>query len=231
VTLVLALFGLLHAVPAHSTPLFPGDTAKVPTPLGLASSVVSPTILFDSGGLSFSFGPPGLQVFVKFEEVILKDPFAPLFGCGANCLDFVLQTELTGGPAGATTLLTSISMNTFGTSMVNVGWLQDQAGYVAPTGADRGPAGDTVFFDFSPGIPTGVINDTSQILVIRTDRTTFSPQNFVGFNAIETFPAGPTFTPNGLASVQVVPEPSSLMLMAGGAAFGAIRKRRRAHRI
>jgi hypothetical protein len=193
------------------------------------ASIGNPTVLFDSGQLSFSFGPAGQQVSVKFGEIIIRDPFAPLFGCGANCLDFVLEAQLTGGAAGATTLLTSISMNTFGVSAVDVGWLQDHPTWVAPTAADRGPLGDVVSFDFAPGIPIGAGFDTSQVLVIRTDRTSFSPQNFVGFSATESFPGGQTLTPSGLFSVQAqpVPEPSSMMLVLGGAVFGALRKRRR----
>jgi hypothetical protein len=222
---------LFYAAPAHSTPLVPGATGVVPTALGPLSSIGSPTFLFDSGVQSFTFGPAGQQASVRFAEIIVKDPFAPLFGCGANCLDFVLQTELVSGPAGATTRLTSISMNTFGTSAVDVGWLLDQPTYVAPTTADRGPLGDVVTFDFAPGIPVGGSLDTSQVLVIRTNLTSLSPQDFVGFSATETFAAGgPPVTVSGLDSVQVepVPEPSSMMLMLGGAVFGAFRKRRSA---
>jgi hypothetical protein len=108
-----------------------------------------------------------------------------------------------------------------------VGWFQDLPTHVAPSTSDRGPLGDVVSFNFSPGIPVGGI---SQGLVIRTDRTSFSPQNFVGFSAIESFPGGPTFTPSVLFSVQAqpVPEPSSMILVAGGAVFGLLRKRRSA---
>jgi hypothetical protein len=171
-------------------------------------------------------------VSVRFGESIIRDPFTPLFACGANCLDFVLQTQLVSGPAGATTLLTSISMNTFGTSAVDVGWLLDSPTYHAPSGVDRGPLGDVVSFDFSPGIPTGAGIDTSQVLLIRTDRTSFSPQNFVGFAATETFPGAPPVTETVLYSVQTqpVPEPSSVMLVAGGALLGALRRRRPATR-
>ncbi len=224
-TCALAMLLLFSAAPARSTPLLPGDTGIVPTALGPLSSVGSVTFLFESGVQAFTFGPAGQQVTVRFAESIIKDPFAPLFACGANCLDFVLQAELVSGPAGATTLLSSVSMNTFGTSAVNVGWLLDHPTYVAPAGADRSPSGDVVSFDFAPGIPTGAGVDTSQILVIRTDRTSFSPQNFVGFAATETFASGLIVTPSGLASVQAVPEPSSMMLVLGGAAFGALRKR------
>src|SRR5262249_18521004 len=142
---------LLCAAPARSTPLLPGATGVVPTALGPVSNIGSPTVLFDSGQQFFGFGPAGLQVFVKFGEAIIRDPFVPWFGCGANCLDFVLEVQLLGGPAGATTLLTSISMNTFGVSAVDVGWLQDHPTWVAPTAADRGPLGDVVSFDFAPG--------------------------------------------------------------------------------
>ena len=227
----LAMLLLLYAAPARSTPLLPGDIGIVPTALGPVASIGTPTVVFDSGQLSFSFGPAGQQVSVKFGETIIRDPFAPLFGCGANCLDFVLEAQLTGGPAGATTLLTSVSMNTFGTSAVDVGWLQvlNHPTWVAPTAADRGPLGDVVSFDFAPGIPIGAGFDTSHVLVIRTDRTSFSPQDFVGFSATESFASGLTLTPSGLFSVQTqpVPEPSSMMLVAGGAVIGALRKRRR----
>ena len=218
---------LLYAAPARSTPLLPGDTGKVPTALGPSSSIGSATFLFDFGPQLFTFGLVGQQVTVRFGEAIMKDPFAPLFACGADCLDFLLQAQLVSGPAGATTLLTSISMNTFGVSAVDVGWLLDHPTYAAPTGADRGPLGDVVSFDFAPGIPVGAGLDTSQVLVIRTDRTSFSPQDFVGFAATETFPSGLTVTPSGLFSVQAqpVPEPSSMMLLASGAVIGAIRKR------
>jgi hypothetical protein len=226
----LATLLLLYAAPARSTPLLPGNTGIVPTALGTLASIPNPTIVFDSGELSFAFGPAGLQVFVTFEEFIIRDPFTPLFGCGANCLDFVLQAQLNGGPAGATTLLTSVSMNTFGVSAVDVGWLLDHPAEVAPSTAARGPLGDVVSFDFSPGISTSTGNGSSQVLVIRTDRTSFSPQDFVGFAATESFPGGQTFTPSGLFSVQAqpVPEPSSMMLVAGGAVFRLLRKRRRA---
>jgi PEP-CTERM motif len=228
VTCVLAMLLLFCAAPARSTPLAPGATGIVPTALGPFSSI-SPTFVFDFGPQLFTFGPVGQQVTVRFGEAIFKDPFTPLFACGADCLDFVLEAQLVSGPAGATTLLTSISMNTFGTSAVDVDWLLDHPTYAAPTTADRGPLGDVVSFDFAPGIPTGAGVDTSQILVIRTDRTSFSPQDFVGFAATETFAAGgQPLTPSGLFSVQTqaVPEPSTMMLVLGGAAFGAFRKRR-----
>jgi hypothetical protein len=230
VTCVLAIFVLVYTTAASATPLLPGDTGTVPTFLGPVSSIGSPTFLFDSGVTSLMFGPAGSQVSVRFGELIIKDPFTPLFACGADCLDFVLQTELVSGPVGATTDLTSISMNTFGVSKVDVGWLEDQPGYHAPSGADRGPLGDVVSFDFSPGIPVGAANDTSQILVIRTDRTSFSPQNFVGFTATETFANGSTLTPTVLYSVQTVPEPSSMVLVTGGALIAALRRRRRTPR-
>ena len=224
----LAMLLLLHTAPAHATPLLPGNTNILPTPLGSVGSIGTPTFLFDSGVLSDTFG----GVTVHFGESIIKDPLAPLFSCGSDCLDFVLQVQLVGGPAGATTVLNSISMNTFGVSAVDVGWLEDHPAYIVPSGADRGPLGDTVFFDFSPGIAPGAGTDTSQILVIRTDRTSFSPQNFVGFTATETFATGQVSTPSALYSVQTapVPEPSSLLLMAGGAVVAAFRKRRRAVR-
>jgi len=225
----LAMLLLSCAAPARSTPLVPGASGVVPTALGPSSSVGSATFLFDYGPQLFTFGPVGQQVTVRFGETILKDPFTPLFACGADCLDFVLQAELVSGPAGATTLLTSMSMNTFGTSSVDVGWLSDHPTYAAPSGADRSPLGDVVSFDFAPGIPTGAGVDTSQILVIRTDLTSFGAQNFVGFAATETLAAGgPPVTVSGLASVQAVPEPSTMILVLGGAAFGAIRKRRSA---
>jgi len=227
---VLALLVLLHAAPASSSTLPPGATGVVPTYLGQFSSLPPVTVLFGFGPTTVTFGPAGSQVTVRFGEDIIRDPFTPLFACGANCLDFVLQTELVSGPVGATTVLNSISMNTFGTSAVDVGWLGDQSTYVAPSGADRGPLGDVVSFDFSPGIPTGSSHDTSQILVIRTDRTSFSPQNFVGFAATETFANGSILTPTVLYSVQTVPEPASVTLVAGGALLGALRKRRRAAR-
>jgi hypothetical protein len=222
----LAMLLLSCAVPAHADTLVPGATV-VPTPLGPLSSIIgSVTFVFDSGPQFFTFGPVGQQVTVRFAEAIVKDPLAPLFGCGANCLDFALQAQLVSGPPGATTLLTAVAMNTFGTSAVDVNWLVDQPTYAAPTTADRGPLGDTVRFDFAPGVPTGSGADTTQILLIRTDRTSFSPQNFVGFTATET-PAtgGPSVTVGGLDSVQPVPEPSSMILMLGGAAFSLLRKR------
>jgi len=229
---VLALLALLPAAPAGASALLPGDTGTVPTFLGPFSSVPPVTFLFDSGVTTVTFGPAGSQVTVRFGEDIIKDPFAPLFSCGADCLDFVLQTQMVSGPAGATVVLNSISMNTFGTSAVDVGWLLDTATYHAPSGVDRGPLGDVVTFDFSPGIPTGASVDTSQILVIRTDRTSFSPQNFVGFSATITFADGSTATPSVLYSVQTepVPEPSTMMLVAGGALLGALGRRRRAAR-
>lgn len=227
----LAMLLFFCAAPARPTPLVPGATGIAPTALGPSSLIGSATFVFDFGPQLVTFGPVGQEVTIRFGEAIMKDPFAPLYACGADCLDFLLQVQLVSGPAGATTLLTSISMNTFGISSVDVGWLQDHPTYVAPTGADRGPLGDVVSFDFAPGIPTGAGVDTSQILVIRTDRTSFSPQNFVGFAATETFAAGgPPATPSGLFSVnvQAVPEPSTMMLVLGGAAFGAFRKRRNA---
>ena len=228
----LAVLLLLHAAPASSTPLLPGDTGVAPTALGPLPSIPSSAFLFDSGRQTFTFGSPGQLVSVAFGETILRDPFAPLFGCGANCLDFVLQAQLVSGPAGATTLLTSVSMNTFGTSSVDVGWFLDHTTYVPPSGADRGPLGDVVSFDFSAGIPVGAGGDTSQILLIRTDRTSFSPQNFVGFTATEIFATGLTVQQSGLATVQTaVPEPSSMLLVAGGALVVALRKLRSAAKL
>jgi hypothetical protein len=221
----LAMLLFFCAAPARSTPLGLGASG-VPDPLG---PLGSPTFLFGFGPQLFTFGPAGQQVTVRFGEDIIKDPFAPLFACGANCLDFVLQAQLVSGPAGATTLLTSMSMDTFGTSSVDVSWVLDHPAYAVPTGADRSASGDVVSFDFAPGVPVGSSVDTTQILVIRTNRTSFSPQNFVGFSATETFAAGvPPVTANGSFSVQAVPEPSTMMLMLGGAALGAFRKRRSA---
>jgi hypothetical protein len=220
----LALLLLFAAAPAHSTPLGPGSSG-VPNSL---APLGSPTFVFGFGPQLFTFGPVGQQVTVRFGENIIKDPFAPLFACGADCLDFVLQAQLVSGPAGATTLLTSESMNTFGTSSVDVSWVLDHPAYVAPTGADRDSSGDVVKFDFAPGVPVGSGGDTTQILVIRTNRTSFSPQNFVGFTATETFSTGLIVPASGMATVQTVPEPSSMLLVLGGAAFGAFRKRRSA---
>jgi len=230
VTCGLAMSLLLVAASAYSTPLLPGDTGIVPTALGPVANIGNPTFVFDSGQLSFTFGQVGQQVSVHFGQSIIKDPFAPLFSCGANCLDFILEAQLVSGPAGATTRLTSVSMNTFGVSAVDVGWLQatNHPTWVAPTAADRGPLGDVVSFDFVPGIPTGAGFDTSQVLIIRTDRTSFSPQDFVGFSAIVSFPDGPTFTPSGLFTVQAqpAPEPASLVLLGTGL-VGACRRWRK----
>jgi hypothetical protein len=227
VTCALALSVFLNAAPADASSLPLGGTV-VPTALGPVPSIPPSSFLFDTGRTFVTFGPPGSQVTVAFGETILRDPLTPLFACGANCLDFVLQTQLVSGPAG--TLLSSISMNTFGTSAVDVDWFLDQASYIIPSAADRGLLGDVVSFDFSPGIATGGGTDTSQILLIRTDRTSFSPQNFVGFSATETIPGAPPTTVSVLYSVQTVPEPSSLMLVAGGAMLGALARRRRAAR-
>jgi hypothetical protein len=204
----------------------PGDSGIVPTALGPVPSIPSSAFLFNTGRTILSFGPAGQQVTVAFGETILRDPLTPLFSCGANCLDFVLQTQLISGPAGATTRLNAISMDTFGGSSVDVGWFLDQSTYVSPSAADR-PLGDVVSFDFSAGIPVGAGQDTSQVLLIRTNRTTFSPQNFVGFSATEDFGNGRVLTPSVLFAVPV-PEPSSMLLVAGGAVFAALRKRRSA---
>ncbi len=232
VTCVLAMSVLVHAAPASSTPLLPGDTGVAPTSMGPLPSLPPSAFVFDTSPTTLTFGTAGNQVTVRFGETILRDPFTPLFACGANCLDFVLQTQLVSGPAGATTLLDSISLNTFGGSAVDVGWLLDHATYVIPSGADRSLSGDVVTFDFSPGIPVGSSLDTSQVLLIRTDRTSFSPQDLVGFSATVSVPGVPPSTQSGsyLVQTQPVPEPSSVMLVAGGALLGALIKRRRATR-
>ncbi|HUL75060.1 MAG TPA: PEP-CTERM sorting domain-containing protein [Vicinamibacterales bacterium] len=212
--------------PAYATPIFPGDTGIIPTVY--PGGGPEPPILFDSGAQSFVFGPPGLQVFVNFQVVALLDPLAPhLYPCGGTCLDFALDVELSGGPAGATTTLTSVGLGGFGgaNASIDVGYVNEYVTGVAPSGVNRSvsPNSGGITFTFSSGIPVGGVTET---MLLRTDLTSWNGTINVGFGAREAFPMGPVFTPSGIASV-AAPEPGSLVLLSSGALL-AFRRRIRA---
>jgi len=225
-SVLLAGLVVVAPTPANAASILPGQTGVVPTGYLDPNNGNNLVFLGIFGPQLLTFGGPGLQVTVEYTLFVVRDPFNPgLFACGTNCVDFGVDATLVSGPAGATTLLNSISLGGFGgnTASIDVGFISNNFSPFAPTTADRTQTGGIVTFNFAPGIPPP--NNDAKPLSLRTDLTDWIGTMGVGFNATVVFPGVGTFHPNGLALVSA-PEPSSILLLGTGALV-ALRRRKR----
>lgn len=225
-SVLLAGLVVVAPTPANAAPILPGQTGVVPTGYLDPNNGNNLVFLGIFGPQLFTFGGPGLQVTVEYTLFVVRDPFSPgLFGCGTNCVDFGVDATIVSGPAGATTLLNSISMGGFGgnNALMDVGFISNNFSPFAPTTADRSPGGGNVTFNFAGGIPP--FNDAKP-LSLRTDLTGWVGTMAIGFNATVVFPGVAPFHPGGQALVST-PEPSSILLLGSGALVALRRRKRR----
>ena len=97
-------------------------------------------------------------------------------------------------------------------------------GSVAPVNGNRSPSGNVVGFNFFPGILSEIQpGQTSDVLVISTDATSFGPGNASvldgGFSTVASF--APTGVP------KAVPEPGTVLLLGAGLSGLFIRRLRK----
>jgi len=225
-SVLLAGLVFVAATPANAASILPGNTGVVPTGYFDPNNGNNLDFLGIFGPRLFTFGAPGVQVTVEYTLFVVRDPFGPaLYACGVNCVDFGVDVTVVSGPAGATTVLNSISMGGFGGSnaLMDVGFISNNFSPFAPTTVDRAANGGIVTFNFAGGIPPG--NDAKP-LSLRTDLTGWIGTMGIGFNATVVFPGLAPFHPSGLTVVST-PEPSSILLLGSGALVALRRKKRR----
>ncbi len=93
-----------------------------------------------------------------------------------------------------------------------------------PNSADRGLNGQVVGFDFQPGAAAINPGETSMILVVRTDATTFTG----GFSSVINALTADLLTLGPDLATAPVPEPASLLLLSSAfTAAGYMAKRRK----
>ena len=147
----------------------------------------------------------------------------------SGTLDFYYQLS---NSASSATALARLSLTNFGTSMTSVGFRVDGAsltgtsfanGTIAPVSADRSTDGTVVGFNFNvPASAEIMPGQTSNVLVISTDATSYTNGNF---SVIDGGAAtGPAYQPVS------VPEPSSVALFGIPVLLLLCRNRARARR-
>lgn len=122
--------------------------------------------------------------------------------------------------SGSPNSIKRATIDSFANFTTDVGYVTGTG--VAPADADRGTNGDVIGFDFRafPGTVGDVIaaGQTSALLVIRTNSTTFEPSTL---SLID----GSTGTAASFAPANVIPEPAGISLLMCAAA-GVLGRRR-----
>ncbi len=102
------------------------------------------------------------------------------------------------------------------------------SGTFVPDGADRGPSGSPIGFDFRAGGNGRILaGGTSAILRVRTDATNFQPGRFAVINGVAASTGSFSPSPSGGVSIVNAPEPASLTLFAPLAFAGLALARRK----
>lgn len=187
----------------------PGDV----TPLGLESG-------------SFSFGSGMGLITGTYFETVVTDPLG--ITC-SGCLDFAFQLTL---DPGLTAGIFNSNLARFRGYMTDVGYIGGSG--IAPISVQRGSFGGMIGFVFaSPGTTSNVIGpgDTSAILVVATDATTYDNLGVLGINGGRAgSPAHGQITGLFEPTFQnSVPEPSPALLFGLGLLAIAISWRRINH--
>jgi len=199
---------ILIASPAWAAPLLPGTSALAaaePDPLGgvvIAGPLVTPLI-----GAAFNA--------TVTSWVYQGDAASPF----PNGLTFVYQVSNLGTSTDAIGRFTANGYKTGATVWQTDASFQPGAGLLAPATMDRSNNGNVVGYSFV-GPPLGPAalrpGATSMLLVVQTDAPSWTTS--IG-NVIDgSIASGPIYAP--------VPEPASMLLLAGGLGVGLLRRRR-----
>jgi len=205
--LVAAAALLLTTTSVRATTITPGQTGVLPTNFGAVSSA-TPILDMVSG----SFNIAGGAITGSYVEGVAVDPFGVT--C-SGCLDFFFQVGEDDTSTGSITRMGLDGM--FPTFSDNVGYATESGGLeVAPTSAAFGTglpnAPISEFFTLNPSAAT----DTTDIMVIATNATSYAAAGNLGFSYVVNGVAGSSPVIGGMLTPVPTPEPRTSCLLAIG---------------
>ena len=204
---------VLLGLPVHASVLVPGATNVPPD---VFPNPGSPSLL---GSLSGTFNYGGGLLTGSWQEFVVVDPLGVT--C-SGCLDFAFQVMIDSNAPGA---IFSMNLSRFFGYTTDVGYITD-SGDDAPNSVSRGAGGGLVTFNFNTDTSALIAGESSDLLVVATNATTFDTNGILGIsgggdNQTASGQVNNLFEPTSLA-----PEPATILLFTLGlAAIAALRKR------
>lgn len=205
--IVVAATLLFVTTSVHATTITPGESGVLPTDFG---TIPSSTQVLDQ--VNGTFNIAGGAITGSYVEGVAVDPFG--ITC-SGCLDFFFQVGEDDTSTGSITRMGLDGL--FPSFSDNVGYATESGGIeVAPTSAAFGTtlpnAPISEFFTINSSAAT----DTSDIMVIATNATSYAAVGNLGFSYVVNGVAGSNPVIGGMFTPVQTPEPATSCLLAIG---------------
>ncbi len=202
---------MMVTFPLHANPVSPGGTVA-PDVFNLTGS---PPLLDDITG-TFNFGGGFIG---SYEAVVLVDPLGVT--C-SECLDFAFEVS----NDSTTSAFFTLGLAGFTGYTTDVGYLLG-SGSVDPVSVTRGPGGANVSFAFNTDASAVIPGDSTDVLLIATDATTYDTNGVLAITGTNGAPGSSVSGQiTGLLEPTFVPEPSTYGFALLGLGFLALTRKR-----